>query len=141
MIGDSQFLFITQKGLFDLQVCENISTLIKGGSMKWLLLVMALSFGINSYAYQCEDFKSNKSKMKALEFISKKVYGYKNSNQFCEQENYLDLELNFMPNYFKTHEEDDDHYKLMVHYAYSSCTIIYNSTKRKISYKKCYSTW
>lgn len=105
------------------------------------LAALILLFVGNAFAYQCGDYTNDAKKVETLNFIAKDVLGYADMGDFCENDNFLDLQLSFMPNYFKYQEEDDDHYKLMVHYSYSSCTFIYNITQKKLSDKSCYSTW
>lgn len=105
---------------------------------KFVLLVF---IALNCYSYQCSDYVSDVNKLETLTFVATKVYGYNDVDAFCDQDKHIDMQLSFMPNYFRYQEEDDDHYKLMVHYDYSSCTFIYNITKKHISEKSCYSTW
>lgn len=105
------------------------------------LAALILLFVGNTFAYQCSDYTNDAKKVETLNFVATEVLGYVDMTDFCENDKYMDLQLSFMPNYFKYQEEDDDHYKLMVHYAYSSCTFIYNITRKKISDKSCYSTW
>ena len=107
--------------------------------MKLILLFMLTI--TSAQAYECEHFMKDSAKVEALTHTVTEVLKYESLDSFCEEKNYLDLELNFMPNYFKYREENDDHYKLMIHYAYSSCTFIYNSTKKFVTDKRCYSTW
>ncbi len=107
--------------------------------MKKILLLICIS--TSAFAYQCEDYIEDKNKFETLEFIAKNTLGYESAKSFCQKDKFLDLELSFMPNYFKYQEEDDDHYRLLVHYSYSSCTYIYNMTQKFVTYKKCYSTW
>lgn len=109
--------------------------------MKLLLSFLLLLVSGTAGAYQCEDYTSDRKELKTLNFIATKVYKYPNLSAFCNKDRHVDLQLSFMPNYFKTNEENDDHYRLMVHYPYSSCTFIYNFTRNKLSYKQCYSTW
>ncbi|MFK8136874.1 MAG: hypothetical protein AB8E15_00815 [Bdellovibrionales bacterium] len=108
--------------------------------MKYIMSFVFLISG-TVQGYQCDHFSDDYLKMEALEFISKEIYRYKDSAEFCEKEEFLDLQLYNTPNYFKHREENDDHYKLMVHYSYKSCTFIYNRTRKSISKKSCYSTW
>lgn len=105
------------------------------------LAALMLMLVANTFAYQCEDFAHDAKKVETLNFISTNVLGYADAADFCANDSHIDLQLSFMPNYFKYQEEDDDHYKLMVHYNYSSCTFIYNITQKKLSDKSCYSTW
>jgi len=92
-------------------------------------------------AYECAHFMKDQGKVETLTHTAVEVLKYDSLGHFCTEDQYLDLELNFMPNYFKYREENDDHYKLMIHYAYKSCTFIYNSTKKFVTDKRCYSTW
>lgn len=109
--------------------------------MKIISVLMLLFFVNSGFAYQCEDFLVDPNKVETLDFVAKNIYSYSDHKEFCEKEGYLDLELYFTPHYFFTGEEDDDHYKFMVHYDYKSCTYIYNITQKFISKKSCYSTW
>jgi hypothetical protein len=104
-------------------------------------LILSALLLTNTYAYQCDHFTNDANKMETLDFVSTQVLGYESVEEFCKGEDYLDLELNFMPNYFRYLEEEDDHYKFMIHKSYSSCTFIYNITQKFISEKSCYSTW
>ena len=92
-------------------------------------------------AYQCDYFLNDSNKVEPLTHVATETLEYSSLEEFCTSEDFLDLELNFMPNYFKYQEENDDHYKLMVHRNYSSCTFIYNITKKFVTDKSCYSTW
>ncbi len=109
--------------------------------MKSIVLLLTIVTAFSSYSYQCEHFFSDENKVETLEYIAVEQMRYSSTQEFCDKHNYLDLELNFMPNYFKLGEEDDDHYKMMIHRAYSSCTYIYNITKKFVTDKSCYSTW
>lgn len=107
--------------------------------MKKLVFLFFIAF--SAHSYQCAHFFNNENKMEAFTYVIEKTLGYASVEEFCESRDYLDLEINFMPNYFKYQEEDDDHYKMMIHKSYSSCTFIYNSTKKFVTDKSCYSTW
>lgn len=108
--------------------------------MKYFFVLM-LVLTSHAHAYQCEHFFGDAGKEETLEFLAVNEMKYSSIADFCENHDYMDLELNFMPNYFKFGEEDDDHYKMMIHRAYSSCTYIYNITKKFITDRSCYSTW
>ena len=103
--------------------------------------ILLMAFCLSALGYECDHFFKNEKKTETLEFIAVHGLGYENKEAFCEDHNYLDLELTHMPNYFKYREEDDDHYKMMIHRSYSSCTFIYNITQKFITDKSCYSTW
>ena len=105
------------------------------------LVALMLTLIGNTFAYQCEDYAHDAKKFETLNYIATDVLGYDSAEDFCTNSNHIDLQLSFMPNYFKYKEENDDHYRLMVHYNYSSCTYIYNITRKRISDQSCYSTW
>lgn len=104
-------------------------------------ILLSLIVAANCFAYQCEDYLNDSKKLETLTFVAMTSYGYSSLEEFCTSDRHIDMQLSFMPNYFRYQEEDDDHYKLMVHYEYSSCTFIYNITQKKMSEKSCYSTW
>ena len=109
--------------------------------MKALLVFLTVLLPSLAFSYQCQDFAKDAKKMETLEFIAKNFYKYSSAAEFCEKDTHMDLELYFIPNYFKFQEEDDDHYKMMIHYSDRSCTVIYNITQKFITDKSCYSTW
>lgn len=108
--------------------------------MKAVLISLFL-MTISAKAYQCDHYLSDDKKKETLEFVATEVYGYKSLAKFCEEDKHLDLQLGFAPNIFIFEEEEDDHYKLMVHYSYRSCTFLYNQTQKHLTKKSCYSTW
>ncbi|OUR95419.1 hypothetical protein A9Q84_16430 [Halobacteriovorax marinus] len=106
-----------------------------------LILFTFLFTTFSAGAYQCTDFQNDPLKVETLKFIATEAYGYESGEEFCATDTHLDLELYFVPNLFLYQEEEDDHYKFMVHYNYRSCTFIYNQTQKFLSKKSCYSTW
>lgn len=109
--------------------------------LKTIFISLLLSLSTSAFSYDCEYFQKDKKKLKTLRFLATKVFGYENLAKFCEKENFIDLEIGFAPNLFVRGEEEDDHYKALVHYNYSSCTFVYNYTRNKLTSKRCYSTW
>lgn len=67
--------------------------------------------------------------------------GFISQDDYWNQESPLAIEVSHMPNYLWYGEEDDDHYRVMFHYSYSTCTFIYNITKDSITRHDCHSTW
>ncbi len=106
----------------------------------FLIFILLVSFNAKA-GLKCQELWADTNKLETLSFVATQILKYPDVQSFCTQENFMDLEVYFIPNYFRFQEENDDHYKVMIHYAYSSCTFIYNITKKILSEKSCYSTW
>src|SRR5690554_4567372 len=101
---------------------------------RFILISMFLAF--SAQAYQCDYFYGDAKNMETLGFVAQSLQ-YASVEEFCASGDFRDLEINFMPNYFRYGEEDDDHYRLMLHKSYSSCTFIYNMTRKTMTDRSC----
>lgn len=69
------------------------------------------------------------------------VLGFESLQAFKADEKILAYQFNAMPNYYRSGYENNLHYKLLIHYAYSTTTIIYDSVTRDVVENRNNSTW